>query len=151
MALFTRLLPKVKSAAAPVVVSFQTAPLLSITAPLNVIVRTVVLVEPKFILPDMVVAPLTVKSRYIVSVAPLLMVSAAHVYDAPMVLPCTLLAPVVAIITESVAAGATPPTQVLPVPQTPPLAVLVLVAALAVTATRSTANSISSGNCQDVR
>jgi len=112
VALFTRLFAKVNTAAAPVIVSFQTAPLLSVTAPLNVMVRTVVLVEPKFIVPEMVVEPLTVKFRYMVSVAPVLMVSAAHVYDAPTRLPCTLLAPVVAMITESVAAGATPPTQV---------------------------------------
>ena len=44
-------------------------------------------------------------------------------------LTLTALAPVVAITTESVEAGATPPVHVLPVAHGPPVAVLVIVAA----------------------
>jgi hypothetical protein len=64
-----------------------------------------------------------------VSVAPLLIVSAAQVYEVPVWLPWTEFAPVVAMMTVSPATGTTPPTHVVLVPQTPPVAVLVIVAA----------------------
>jgi hypothetical protein len=63
------------------------------------------------------------------NVAPAFTVTPATVVVAPTV---TWLAPVVAIMTLSVVAGATPPTQVDPVAYVPPVAVLVRVAPNAV-------------------
>jgi hypothetical protein len=60
-----------------------------------------------------------------VNIAPVLMVSETQ--DTP-VLKVTALTPVVAITTSSVESGATPPTQVLPKLQLPPVVVLVMVA-----------------------
>ncbi len=133
----------------PTLVSSQTAPALRVTAPVNVIVRAVVPVAPKLILPVMVVAPSIVVVRLMVMVPPLLtvkapktrvpelMVSLAPLFTvtepaAVCVIEVVILTdpvPVVAIITVSPVAGATPPTHVEPVDQVPPVAVLVIVAA----------------------
>ena len=66
-------------AAAKVVVSFQTAPLLSVIGPVNVIALAVVFEEPKFIVPVIFVAPLTVIARSMVTVPPLLIVNVPKV------------------------------------------------------------------------
>jgi len=119
--LFAKLPPKEKVAAAPVVVSFQTAPLLSVTSPVNVMTRAVVLVEPKFIVPEMVVAPLTVNDRHMVSEAPLLMVRDPHTN----VLALLVTGEPAAIITGSVAVGVPFGLHVVVVDQSPPAPVLV--------------------------
>lgn len=124
--MFVKFPEKVNVAAAPVVVSFHTALLFKVTSPLKAIARTVPDVDPKFIVPDIDVAPFTINGRYMVRIAPLLMVNPAQVIVPALVV--TELTPVVAMTTTSVAAGTTPPTHVLPVAQSPPVAVLVIVA-----------------------
>lgn len=125
VALFVKLLAKAKVAAAPVVVSFQTAPLLSATAPVNVIVRAVALVDPKFIVPEMDVAPLTVRFRRMVRIAPGLTVSAVH----ETVATVHVTGDPEAIMTVSAATGTCAGLQVPAVPHSPPLPVLVIIAA----------------------
>lgn len=149
VALFVRLLAKENVAAAPVVVSFQTAPLLRVTAPLKVMVRAVVLEEPKLIVPLIEVAPITIIDLYIVTVPPGFIVSAPKIKVPPEVVSVaplftvtdpaavwlmlapmvTALAPVVAMITASPTPGTTPPTQVDAVAHVPPVVVDVIVAA----------------------
>ena len=100
VALFVKLPPKMKAATAPVVVSFHTAPLLSVTSPVKVMVRLVVLVEPKFIVPDIAVAPVTVKSRCTVTVPPVLIVSAPN--ETVVELVVALSVPPLLIVTDPV-------------------------------------------------
>ena len=59
----------------PTVASAHVAPLFKVTGPAKVIARAVILVELKLIVPETEVAPLTVKSRNILIVPPLLIVS----------------------------------------------------------------------------
>lgn len=78
-------------------------------------------------MPLLVTLPLIVNVRLLkTKVDPELTLSDAQEVLEPMV---TLPVPVVAMMTLSVVAGAVPPTQVLPVAQVPPVAVLVRVAA----------------------
>lgn len=137
VALFVKLFVKVNVAAAPVVVSFHTAPPLSVTAPLKVIMREPA-VDPKFIVPVIDVVPFTINGRHMVSTEPLLIVSPAQVIVLPEVV--TAPAPVVAMTTESVASGTTPPTHVVVAAQSPPAGVLVLIAASAPAAITKPAN-----------
>jgi hypothetical protein len=114
-------------------------------------VRTDVLVEPKLILPLIVVVPKIVVFLLTVRVPPLATVTEPNVTVTPVeaifniepaftvtepaavwvILAAILteLAPVVAIITLSPVAGTTPPTHVEAVAHAPPVAVLVMVAA----------------------
>jgi hypothetical protein len=70
--------------------------------------------------------PLTVRVNIVaVRVAPVLIVTPTQVAAAPIV---TALLSVVAIITSSFTPGTTPPTQVTPVAQAPPVVVEVMVA-----------------------
>jgi hypothetical protein len=145
---FVKLPAKAKFAEAPVVVSFQMEPLLRVTMPVYVIVLTVPLVEPKFIVPEILVAPSIVIERRIVAVPPLLIVKEPNVMVPPLVVNVapeltvtepaavwvniaeifTAPAPVVAIMTASPAEGTTPPIHVPPAFQFPPAGVLVIVA-----------------------
>lgn len=111
----------------PVAGSVQTAPLFRVTSPVNVIARAVVVLELKFIVPDIMVVVVTVKFRVTARVDPLLITRLLQVVVADMV---TTPAPVVAMTTASVDRGTTPPTQVVVTDQVPPAAVLVMVAAL---------------------
>ena len=133
----------------PALVSSQTAPEFKVTAPVKVIVLVVPDVEPKLIVPVILVAPRIVVFRLIVIVPPLLTVKIPKVIVPPLIVSkaplftvtvlvavcvmfpviLTELAPVVAIIIVSPAPGTTPPTHVEPVDQVPPVAVLVMVAA----------------------
>jgi hypothetical protein len=103
VALFIRLPPKLK--VFPGVVSFHTAPLLSVTSPVNTFAREVVL---KLIVPEIFVAPFTVKSWDVVSETPLLMDNDATVIATS---PVTAFA----MVTSSAAAG-TPRAPVHPPP-----------------------------------
>ena len=58
----------------PVATSFQTAPLFSVTSPINVMVLEVPEVEAKPIVPEIVVLPVIVKLLFIWAVPPALMV-----------------------------------------------------------------------------
>ena len=135
VALFVKLPAKTITAAAA---SFQIAPLFNVTSVLNVLVPPIAL---KLIVPDIAVGPVfTVNAKPPTSSKlPLFIVSPAHV-AAELII--TLLAPVVAIITSSVASGITPPTHVVVVAHAPPAAVLVLVAAKHWFPSNNTSNNI---------
>jgi hypothetical protein len=124
--LLTKLFENVKVGMAEVAVSVQIAPLFKVISPLNVI-KLVVEVDPKLNVPVTDVAPFTINGRFMVSVAPELIVNPAQVIVPLRVV--TTPAPVVAITAASVVAGATPPTHVAPTAQSPPAVVLVIVAA----------------------
>jgi hypothetical protein len=125
--LLTKLFENAKVGLADVAVSVHTAPLFKVTSPLNVIKLEVVFVEPKLKVPVTDVVPFTIKGLFIVRVDPEFIVNPAQVIVPAAVV--TAPAPVVAITAASVLLGATPPTQVAPVAQSPPVAVLVIVAA----------------------
>ena len=77
VALLVKLPEKVKVAAAPVIVSSQTAPAFKVTSAKD-IALTVPLVEPKLMVPVIDVVPVTVNGRYIVREAPVLIVRFTH-------------------------------------------------------------------------
>jgi hypothetical protein len=125
--LLMKLFAKVKVGIAEVAVSVHIAPLFKLTSPLKVIRLEVAFVDPKFKVPVTEVAPLTMNGLFMVRVAPLLMVNPAQV-----IVPAAVViapAPVVAITAASVLVGATPPIQLAPAAQSPPVVVLVIVAA----------------------
>lgn len=123
--LLTKLFENAKVGVAEVEVSVHTAPLFKVTSPLNVIKLEVALVDPKLKVPVTDVVPFTIKGLFMVRVDPEFMVNPAQV-----IVPAAVViapAPVVAITAASVVAGATPPIQLAPAAQSPPVAVLVIV------------------------
>ena len=121
--------PKENVAAAPVVVSSQSAPPRSVTSPLKEITRDVEVLEPKWMVPAMEVEPLTVKGRCTVRTASLLIDNDAHTNE--LLEPVDETGAPAAMITSSAAVGTLAGLQVAATDQTPPDPVLVLVAAVA--------------------
>ena len=68
----------------PVAGVVHTAPLFSVTSPVNVIARAVPLVDAKLMVPEILVAPVTVRGRLMVTIPPALIVKAPKLRVVPV-------------------------------------------------------------------